>query len=229
LTGSKTFTGGAAAAALALGLAAPGLADGLKLEFHSFAAVDMVEQDVFIEKSDGMVYRIAAADVAGSMDAMLYGATESPPFQPMNLTPTKGYGKGIDLEMTLAEWLSAKGEGSFDCVDGKSVVEASFSGLAPNAVYTMWNFIDAEPPTDPWQGILYPLGARDGADATFESDAEGNATYSATFEPCLQMTGTQTLSGLAIAWHPDGKTHGASPGMLGVDSFAQLMTALIDE
>ena len=93
----------------------------------------------------------------------------------------------------------------------------------------MWNFLDAEPPTDPWQGILYPLGARDGSDATFHSDGQGNAAYSASFEPCLEMSGMQTLTGIAVAWHPDGKTHGASPGSLGVDSFAQLMTALIAE
>ena len=74
---------------------------------------------------------------------------------------------------------------------------------------------------------MYPLGSRDGSDATFNSDGEGRATFSASFEPCLEMTGTQTFAGLAAAWHPDGKTHGASPGSMGVDSFAQLMAALI--
>lgn len=42
------------------------------------------------------------------------------------------------------------------------------------------------------------------------------------------MTGTQTLTGLAAAWHADGKTYGASPGDLGIVSFAQLMAALIE-
>ena len=226
---TRHFTALAAVAALCAGLAGPALANGLKLEFVTFAGADMVEQDVFVEGSDGMVHRVAAADVEKMMDSKVFGAAVSPPFQPMNLTPTESYEKGIDLGITLSEWLSASGEGSYTCVDGQSVVQATFSGLAPNAVYTMWNFIDAEPPTDPWQGIMYPLGARDGSDATFESDGDGNAIYEATFEPCLQMTGSQTLAGIAVAWHPDGKTHGASPGSMGVDSFAQLMTALIAE
>lgn len=209
--------------------AGPGFSEELKLELHSFVAVGMVEQDVFVEGDDGMVHRVAADSVDDMKSAKVFGATESPPFQPMNLTPTEQYEKGIDLGMTLEDWLSASGEGTYSCADGTANIEIVFAGLAPDAVYTMWNFIDAEPPTDPWQGILYALGARDGSDATFESDGEGNATYSASFQPCLETAGTQTMTGLAAAWHPDGKTHGASPGKLGVDAFAQLMVGLVAE
>ena len=58
-------------------------------------------------------------------------------------------------------------------------------------------------------------------------DGNGNANYDAEFEPCLEMTGTQTLTGLAAAWHQDGQTYGASPGDLGIVTFTQLMAALI--
>lgn len=223
-----TLVGMAVSSALTL-IAGAANAGEIKLEFGNFVGLGMVEQDVFVEGSDGMVHRVAAADAANMMDARVFGAKESPPFQPMNLSPTESYGKGLDLGMTFGEWLSAAGTGTYSCDDGTANITIAFAGLAPDAVYTMWNFLDAEPPTDPWQGILYPLGARDGSDATFRSDADGNATYEASFQPCLEMSGTQTLTGLAAAWHPDGKTHGASPGKLGVDAFAQLMTALIDE
>ncbi len=225
---TKTLAGMAAASTLAIA-AGSVHAGELKLEFGNFVGLGMVEQDVFVEGSDGMVHRVAAADADSMMDAKVFGATESPPFQPMNLTPTESYGKGLDLGMTFGEWLSAGGTGTYSCDGGTANIEIAFTGLAPDGVYTMWNFLDAEPPTDPWQGILYPLGARDGSDATFHSDGDGNATYKASFQPCLEMSGTQTLTGLAAAWHPDGKTHGASPGKLGVDAFAQLMTALIVE
>ena len=214
--------------AAAVAFASQSFAGEMKLEFGTFVDFGMVEQDVYVEDGNGMVHRVAAKDVDAAMNAKIFGAKESPPFQPMNLEPTATYEKGIDLGMTFSEWLSASATGTVGCENGQAKVDISLSGLAPNAVYTMWNFIDAEPPTDPWQGILYPLGARDGSAATFNSDADGNARYQATFEPCLQVSGTQTMAGIAVAWHPDGKTHGASPGALGVDSFAQLMSALIE-
>ena len=93
-------------------------------------------------------------------------------------------------------------------------------------MYAPAYFFDANPPTDPWQSIMYPLGARDGSDATFETDAEGKAVYASSFEPCVELTGTQTLAGIAAAWHPDGQTHGKSPGKLGVDSFTQIIAVL---
>ena len=197
----------------------------MALEFGTNTAFEMAEQDVFVDDGNGSVQRIRPADTDKMMDAKLFGATVSPPFQPMNFEPTETYGKGIDLDITLGDWLAASAKGTFACDGGKSVFNVEFEGLRPNAVYTMWNFIDADPPTDPWQGILYPLGARDGSDATFMSDADGKAVYSSIFEPCIEASGSQTIAGVAAAWHPDGKTHGSSPGKLGVDSFAHVMAA----
>ena len=216
----KTLSTSAIAVAV---IAVPATAGDMMLEFGTNTAFEMAEQDVFVDDGNGSVKRIRPADTDNMMDAKLFGATVSPPFQPMNFEPSETYGKGLELGITLEEWLSASAKGTFACDGGKSVFNVEFTGLRPNAVYTMWNFIDADPPTDPWQGILYPLGARDGSDAAFTSDADGNAVYSVTFEPCIEASGTQTMAGVAAAWHPDGKTHGSSPGKLGVDSFAHVM------
>lgn len=228
---SKKTTRACSAAALLtatfLATTSPGWAETMKLEFGTLTGIGMAEQDVFVAGDNGTVHRIAAADVEGMMDAPLFGATELPPFEPLNLTPTESYGRGMDLGLTLGEWLGATAEGSYSCENGMASIDIQFGGLVPDAVYTMWNFIDAEPPTEPWQTIMFPLGARDGSEAMFKTDANGHAAYSASFEPCLEMTGTQTLTGLAAAWHADGKTYGASPGDLGIVSFAQLMAALI--
>ena len=217
-----------ASAICAAALAGPAFADMAKLEFVTFNDIGVVEQDVFAVTDGDKVKRVPVADVKMMMDEPLFAATESPPFDPMTETPTDTYGKGTDLGVTMAEWLAAEGTGSYECTDGKATINAEFSGLRPSAVYTMWNYIDANPPTSPWQGLLFPLGARDGSDATFHTDADGNASYSASFEPCLQVSGTQTLTGIAAAWHIDGKTYGESPGDLGVVSATHLMVDLIE-
>lgn len=218
-----------AAAALLSGPLFAGGIDGevILLEFASFSEVGMVEQDVFVSDDKGGVKRIPPANVAEMQDTAIFATTTSPPFEPLNLNPDERYPKGRDLGLTLAEWLGASGKGRYMCDSGRATVEIAFRGLVPNGVYTMWNFIDAEPPTDPWQTILVPLGARDGSQATFHADENGAAAYKAVFEPCLELTATQTVTGLAAAWHVDGKTYGASPGDLGVVTFSQLMAPLV--
>ncbi|MEE9251188.1 MAG: hypothetical protein V3U93_08700 [Alphaproteobacteria bacterium] len=200
----------------------------IELTFGMYATDGLVEQDVFMENPANMneVVRIPAAQVASQRDAELYAAAEEPPFEPMKLEPTESYPKGAALGITFRDWLKATGSGSYACDGQKGTIKASFQNLVPDGIYTMWNFIDADPPTDPWQGLVLPAGKRDGSQTVFKADADGNATYEAVVEPCLQLSGTQSLAGLAIAWHSDGETYGFSPGGLGVVSHAQLMTVL---
>lgn len=200
----------------------------LELEFVTLTHDGMVEQDVFVEDSGdpNMVRRIPVAEVDQYMDAPLFGTTEELPFEPMKLEPTETYAKGVALNITLQDWLAATGSATYECDGDKATFKASFQNLIPMGVYTMWNFIDAEPPTDPWQTLMWPLGKRDGSQAAFTADADGNGSLEATVEPCPEMSGTQTLAGLATAWHHDGKTYGVSPGELGVVTFTQSMTLL---
>ena len=212
--------------ALACGLANAQDTVRIELTFGMLTTDGMVEQDVFMidPANAGQVRRIPAAQVANHMGTVLYASTVAPPFEPMEAAPTETYPKGEALGFTLGDWLKAKGSGSYACDGHKATIKASFQGLVPNGVYTMWNFIDLDPPTDPWQGLLLPAGKRDGSQSIFKSDAKGNATYEQVVEPCPQLSDTQSLAGLAIAWHNDGKTYGISPGGLGVVSHAQLMT-----
>ena len=212
--------------ALVCGLANAEETVRIELAFGMLTTDGMVEQDVFIidPANSSQVRRIPAAQVANHMDTVLYASTVAPPFEPMKAVPTETYPKGGALGFTLGDWLKAKGSGSYACDGHKATIKASFQGLVPNGVYTMWNFIDLDPPTDPWQGLLLPAGKRDGSQSIFKSDAKGNATYEQVVEPCPQLSDTQSLAGLAIAWHNDGKTYGISPGGLGVVSHAQLMT-----
>lgn len=200
--------------------------DEFELTWGMFVTDGMVEQDVFIENTTDtkQVRRIPVSEVAEYLDTKLYGAADEPPYEPMDTAPTGTYAKGSALDLTLRSWLQAKGAGSYSCDGINATIKATFRGLIPNGVYTMWNFIDMNPPADPWQGFMMPAGKRDGSQSFITVDANGNGSYEQTFEPCLQLSGTQSLAGLAIAWHSDGKTHGFLPGALGVVSHAQLMT-----
>jgi hypothetical protein len=197
----------------------------IKLTYFMLGHDGMVEQDVFIESpaNSNQVSRIPVSQAAKHMDTVLYASMKAPPFEPMKAEPTETYPKGAALGITLGDWLNAKGTGSYACDGKQATIKSSFQNLVPNAVYTMWNFIDLDPPTDPWQGLLVPAGTRDGSQSIFKTDARGNGTYELVIENCLQLSGTQSLAGLAIAWHNDGKTYGFSPGGLGVVSHAQLM------
>lgn len=212
--------------ALACGLARAQDMEQIQLTWGMFVTDGMVEQDVFIVSSANMneVRRIPVTQVAKYLDTNVYSAAVEPPYEPMKAEPTETYPKGSALGITLRDWLQAKGSGEYVCDGKKATLKASFQGLIPNGVYTMWNFIDLNPPSDPWQGLMMPAGKRDGSQSIFTADAKGNATYEQVVEPCLQLSGTQSLAGLAIAWHSDGKTHGFSPGGLGVVAHAQLMT-----
>lgn len=197
-----------------------------KLTWGMYLTDGMVEQDVFVKSSANAseVRRIPVAQVAEYLDTEVYAAAIEAPYEPMKTAPTETYPKGSALGITLRDWLQAKGSGSYVCDGKKATIKASFQGLVPNGVYTMWNFIDLNPPVQPHQGLLMPAGKRDGSQAIFKADAGGNASYEQVVEPCPQLSDTQSLAGLAIAWHSNGKTYGFSPGGLGVVSHAQLMT-----
>jgi len=211
--------------ALAYSLASAQDMGRIELTFGMLNTDGMVEQDVFMKNTANasQVRRIPVTQVASHMDTTLYGSAVEPPYEPMKTAPTETYPMGAALSLTLGDWLNAQGSGSYDCNGQKATLKASFRNLVPNGIYTMWNFIDLDPPTDPYQGLLMPVGKRDGSQAIFKADAKGNASFDQVVEPCPQLSDTQSMAGLAIAWHSDGKTYGFTPGGLGVVSHAQLM------
>ena len=129
--------------------------------------------------------------------------------------------------MTLGEWLKHQGTGTYSFRDGVGSLDLNFSGLVPNGVYTMWHAFMAMPPTEPFSGSLdLPLGARDGSESVFRADANGNAVFSHSFTPGLEMSDVWTTSMLAINYHSDGKTYQALPGDFGLNAHIPLFLML---
>ena len=96
------------------------------------------------------------------------------------------------LGITLGEWFSAKGAGTYSCENGVGKVDITFENLVPNGLYTMWHDFAVWPPTDPFLGFYdLPFGARDGSENSFRADAQGRARFARTITPCLQLSGEQ--------------------------------------
>lgn len=199
----------------------------IKLQFVNHLQMQFAEQDVYIERvsGSGQIYRVTAQDK--NMSAMLYAAADPIKHNPFDAKDLGPYKKGRALGITLGQWLAATGSGTYACANGQGTVSVTFKNLVQNGVYTMWYFFMALPPQQPFTGTLdLPVGARDGAQNIFKANAAGNAKYKLTFKPCLDLSGQQVSSGLAIAWHSDRKTYMADPGPFGSVSHVQLFLLL---
>lgn len=199
----------------------------VELAFVTHLDMDMPEQDAFIEREPGSgeVWRVTKGD--HDMNAQLYRTAvevEHNPFDPGHLGP---YPQGEPLGITLGQWLKHYGTGKYSCKDGVGYIDLNFKGLIPNGVYSMWHFFLALPPQQPFTGALdLPLGARDGSESIFTANADGTASFKHEFTPCLQMSDVWLHSGLAIAYHSDGKTWGGDPGKFGKDSHVPIFLLL---
>ena len=199
----------------------------MELNFLFHVEADMAEQDVFIEhqKDSNVVYRATKAD--RHMHSPLFYPAEAVSHSPFNPEDVGPYAKGSPMGFTLGDWYAAKGKGTYTCNDGQGTIKANFTKLRPDAVYTMWHFFFANPPTKPSIGTYdIPMGTRDGTQSIFRTDKNGNAMFEKTIKPCLQLSGEHIASGLAIAWHSDGKTYGPLPGEFSINSHVQLFTVL---
>jgi hypothetical protein len=206
------------------------LANGgaVPLQFVTHLQAGMPEQDVFVEKvaGSGEVFRILDAEKDAYLKAPLYATATTTPHEPFDTRPGVNgpYQKGYALNVTLGEWLAATGTGSYQCNDGQGEITLEFTGLVPNGVYTLWYVFSPQPPTTPFMTLDLPLGARDGSQSVISVNADGTASYEATLTPCLQMSGEQAATLLALAYHSDGETHGVSPGDFGLNSHIQLLS-----
>ncbi len=228
----------AAACALAALLVAPAaIADdaslptdtgqSIDLAFVNHLEADLIEQDIFVEREPGSgeVWRITKG--WNDMNAPIFTAAIKVPHDPFNMEALGPHPKGAPMNMTVGDWLKARGTGRYTCKDAEGALETEFSGLVPNGVYTMWHAFIALPPTTPFSGTLdLPLGARDGSDAAFVADGDGNASFTRRFRPCLEMSDVWTTAMLAINWHSNGKTYGADPGEFGHNAHIPLFLML---
>lgn len=203
----------------------------IDIVFVDHLTAGLVEQDLFVEKTPGSgeVYRVLPTERATYMDAALYKSANPQKHDPFNAYNAGPFKKGEDSGMTLRDWTQARGTATYECEEGWGRFKAEFSGLVPNATYTMWHFFMAKEATDPFPGTLdLPMGDRDGKQALFVTDAEGNASMDISFDKCLQLGEIQLASAIAVAYHSDGKTYGTSPGDFGTVTHVQLFAILPD-
>lgn len=199
----------------------------IDLAFITHLDASMPEQDVFIERESGsgQVYRVTVGD--NDMNAPLFKTAVPVPHNPFDADAVGPYEKGEAFGMTLGEWLKHQGTGTYTCANGEGRLDTQFSGLVENGVYTMWHAFTAIPATQPFSGFLdLPLGARDGSTSVFVADENGNASFTHTFKPCLQMSDVWTTSLLAINYHSDGKTYAGLPGDFGYNAHVPLFLML---
>lgn len=211
--------------ALVAGLVSPALADGFQADFITHIDAGLPEIDVYLAHPEDptLVTQITAADLPHAGDQDIYASAVAIPHNPFDADAGGPFPAGEYLGLTLDDWLAAGGTATVSCDGDMGTVSASFTGLVPNAVYTMWYAMVPMPPTVPFTGALdLPLGARDGGQSRLTSNADGAATMDVSFSPCLALTNSQVLSMLALAWHSDGQTYGSSPGDFGKNSHVQI-------
>ncbi|MGI9390325.1 MAG: hypothetical protein ACR2O1_09740 [Boseongicola sp.] len=216
----------ATATALVLMPASGALGGGTELVFFDHIKAEMIEQDVYVPRGDdGKVFRVTKEDYSDYMDEMVYRTAVPVEHAPMDMAKVGPYDAGQPLDFTLGSWLSATGEASYDCREGKGEFSAKFDNLVPNGLYTMWIFFAGQSMAE-FRTFDLPMGAPDGSESSFTADPKGHAEYGISLEACLQGTGPQLLAGLAIAYHSDDATHGYEPGPMGNKSHIHLFTVL---
>jgi hypothetical protein len=195
--------------------------------FQTHLDINLPEQDVYLEREPGSgeVWRVTVGD--NDMSASLYKTSERIPHNPFDPAALGPHPKGEAMGMSLGQWLKQRGTGTYSYENGVGSLDLEFTNLVPNGVYTMWHAFVALPPTTPFSGILdLPLGARDGSESVFVADENGDARFTHSFTPGLQMSDVWTTALLAINYHSDGKTYGALPGDFGLNAHVPLFLML---
>lgn len=222
----------AAVALLALAACAP---KTVQLGFVDHITAGMIEQDVYVEKAagSGEVFRINPDELETYKNAQVFTTTKVVHHSPFNPDANGPYPKGRTLGMTLADWLSASGSASYVCKGDQGTIDASFTKLVPNGLYTMWYAFAGKGHMGckdcPFATVDFPMGNPDGSQSLFTAGADGSAGFKLDFSPCLELSGARLMAMLAIAYHSDGNTYGPDPGPFGLGSHVQLFVPLPDK
>ena len=137
--------------------------------------------------------------------------------------PLGPFDKGQELGFALGQWLAGSGIGIYSVDDGNAELELSFKNLVPNGVYTVWCSRITFPPD--FNIVDAPCGAEDGSENSLKSDEKGSGSFSLKLKP-LEASTKEAASAIAVAYHSDGETHGASPGDFGLNSHVQIFFLL---
>jgi len=197
----------------------------VNVEFVNHIQAGLPEQDVFIEKSraSNQVIRLEGSDAKdpSNLSKNVYATAKVTPHDPFKLgaQPLGPFDKGSALGLTLQQWLSATGSGTY-VVDGENAeLKISFQKLVPNGVYTLWCSRLTFPPNA--NVVDKPCGAADGSQNVLKADSNGNAVFNLKIK-ALEASSKETVSLLALAYHSDGKTYKEKPGDFGLNSHVQI-------
>ncbi len=203
-------------------------------------------QDVFIvlnNTTPNLVYRIERSQANDStvLAKEAYATVNATLHDTYKITshPLGPFPKGADLGFTLGQWLSAIGTGTYIEENDNATMNFTFKNLVPNGTYTVWFHRVTMPPN--YREIFTPVGASDGSQNVFKADAVGNATFNLKLEALPASTNVSfkdyaamyvtkkapittniTWTLISVAYHSDGKTHGAMPGELGKTTHVQM-------
>jgi hypothetical protein len=204
-------------------------------------------QDVYFVLNDttpNLVYRIGldqAKDPA-NLAKMAYATTNATPHDVYELAPnSRGpFPKGEALGFTLGQWIAAIGTGTYIEENDDATMNLTFHNLMPNGTYTVWISRITMPPD--YKYAFMPVGTSDGSQNEFKADSTGNGRFNlrlkalppstnVTYADYVAMYVTKkapistniTWTLIAVAYHSDSKTHGATPGELGKTTHVQLV------
>jgi len=199
----------------------PPTAHQVELQLISHVAMGMAEQDVYVAKMAGEVYRITGDEVDGYMGEPVYASQEPIAHDLFGLSdnPVGPYAQGVPMGFTLGEWLAAGATGTYTVQGEQAMINLTFANLVPNGVYTLWCATVNTPPNV--SIVDKPCGAQDGSENLFTADASGSATFHLMMSPLVDTT-ESSMQVIAAAYHSDGKSYGAQPGDFGLNSHVQI-------
>lgn len=204
----------------------------VELTFVDHLKAGLIEQDVFVQKNEGPknVFRVLPEEREQYLNHTLYTSKLPHHHNPFDKKLVGPYRRGKKIGISLRDWLKAKGTAECSCEGGWGTVKANFENLMPNAVYTLWHAFMAKDNKKHFIGTFdLPVGLRNGSQSIFKTNDQGNARLELTFPNCLQLTDSQLMSMLAVAWHSDEKTYGETPGPFGQVTHIQLFAVFPDQ
>ena len=197
-----------------------------ELSFVNHIVAGMPEPDVLIENDEGELMRIPVDAPISVIGQPVYASTTGADHDMFMLgeNPLGPYEMGEALGMTLGEWLTASGSGTYTAAGDVATVEASLTNMVPNGVYTVWCSRVFVPPN--FKIVNNPCGADDGSENVVVADDEGNLSFSIeTF--VLDLTTDEAISLIALAYHSDGQSWGTDPGTFGLNSHVQVFAPIV--
>lgn len=203
-----------AAATLLLASVGGGFAASpLKMDFVTHAAFFSAEFKQPKALDPQVFIHDAAAQAATGPQGIKHAAALRPPLIDQDAKSSPLYNaEDKPLGFDLQAWLSASGSVTITEQGGKSLLEANFKGLRPNAHYSLFeNHFDQTPVSfTPMDGV--------GKTNSFVTQPDGSAKVSMTL-PDFPTHANAVL----LIYHSDGQTHGLERGRIGVDAHHQLI------